>query len=378
MNAPAACVAPAQPDAAPAADLVLLGCGQVGRALLRRLHAQPAAARLRLLAVATRTRHLHADDGLCAGAAAGWLDGTAPRGTNADPLTWLAPGGGRTTIVVDASASDTLAANHAGWLAAGAHVVTANKLGLGAGLERWLAIRDAQDRNGTRYGASATVGAGLPLLSALTRLRAGGDRIHALAGTLSGTLSWLLDRFDGSRPFSALVGQARALGLTEPDPWQDLGGLDVERKLLILARAAGHPLAAGAVRRTPLLVPAKGPDAAALDHAMAGWLARARRHGQRLRHLARLLPDGRAEVGLACLDPDHPLAAAGDASRLAIHCDRYPDAPLILSGPGAGPAVTAAGLLDDILAIAAAAAAARVAVPPVRDAEPAAPAAAPG
>lgn len=364
MNAPASCPALAPAGDAPAADLVLLGCGQVGRALLRRLHGQPAAARLRLLAVATSSRHLHAASGLVAGSAADALDRVAPGAAPADPLAWLAPDGRRAAIVVDASASEALAARHARWLAAGAHVVTANKRGLGAGLERWLAIRDAQALTGARYGASATVGAGLPLLPAIARLRAGGDRIHALAGTLSGTLSWLLDRFDGSRPFSALVGQARALGLTEPDPWQDLGGLDVERKLLILTRAAGHALPASAVRRRPLLDPAKGPDAAALDRAMAGWLARARGAGRVLRHVARVDADGAARVGLECLAPDDPLARPGCENRLAIHCDRYPEAPLTLSGPGAGPAVTAAGLLDDVLAIAAAPGAGRLAPPP--------------
>lgn len=352
MNAAVACRAPAHAAGAPVADLVLLGCGQVGRALLRRLHEQPAAAGLRLLAVATRTRHLHAGDGLDPGAAADALAGSAASPAPADPLAWLAPRGSRVAIVIDASASESLADRHGHWLAAGAHVVTANKLGLGAGLERWLAIRDAQALTGARYGASATVGAGLPLLPALARLRAGGDRIHTLAGTLSGTLAWLLDRFNGSRPFSALVGQARALGLTEPDPWQDLGGLDVERKLLILARAAGHALPADAIRRTPLLDPGLGPDVAALDRAMAGRLARARSAGKVLRHVARLGTDGHARVGLECLAPDDPLAAPGCENRLAIHCDRYAAVPLRLAGTGAGPAVTAAGLLDDLLEIA--------------------------
>ncbi|MBX3725445.1 MAG: homoserine dehydrogenase [Xanthomonadales bacterium] len=364
MNASAARVATAPAADAPPADLVVLGCGQVGRALLRRLHDQPAAGNLRLVGIANSTRHVSARNGLPFAEAADALARAARSQATPDPLSWLAVRRGRAAIVVDASASEALADRHAGWLAAGVHVVTANKRGLGGCLSRWQAIASARRGAGTRYGASATVGAGLPLLAAIARLRAGGDRIHALAGSLSGTLAWLLDRFDGSRPFSALLEQARALGLTEPDPWQDLGGQDVERKLLILARAAGHGLLACAVQRAPLLDPGLGPDTAALDRTLSGWLAQAHAKGRRLRHVARLLPDGRARVGLACLDPDDPLAGAGPGNRLAIYSDRYPDTPLTLSGPGAGPAVTAAGLLDDILEIAGAVGFGRRAGPP--------------
>ncbi|MDQ3040378.1 MAG: homoserine dehydrogenase, partial [Pseudomonadota bacterium] len=147
------------------------------------------------------------------------------------------------------------AGQHAAWLAAGIHVVTASKLGQGTSLERWHAIQLARDAGGTHYGDSATVGAGLPLLRNLRELQAGGDRIHAIAGVLSGSLAWLFNHYDGLRPFSGFVSQAREAGYTEPDPRVDLSGEDVRRKLLILARTAGYPLRADAVQ-VDSLVPA--------------------------------------------------------------------------------------------------------------------------
>jgi homoserine dehydrogenase len=323
-----------------AARLALLGTGNVGRAVVARLAQWDGCgpgARLRLAAVAdTRSIRLLADDGTVSARCAGDRAEAAIR----------ALGGQGVRIVIDATASDAVAARHAAWLASGVHVVTACKLGQGADLARWEAIHAAAARGGTQYGDSATVGAGLPLLRTIRALRDGGDRIHGIGGVLSGSLAWLLSRHDGRRPFHELVDEARALGYTEPDPRQDLSGEDVRRKLLILARAAGVPLPSGAVEVRPL-------DTDALAEAQGQ--ARA---GGVLRYVARLdcRADGdvAARVGLEVLAPDDPLAAGtGTDNRVAIRSDRYPLQPLLIQGPGAGAEVTAAALLDDALRIAA-------------------------
>jgi homoserine dehydrogenase len=327
---------------APAA-LALIGTGNVGRAVLARLAAwdgRGPGARLRLAAIAD-TRSVRVLAG----------NGAAPRkrdGVHAQAAI-AALGDSGIRIVLDATACDGIAARHAAWLGAGVHVVTACKLGQGAGLARWQSIRDAVARGDARYGDSATVGAGLPLLRSIRALREGGDRIHGIAGVLSGSLAWLLSRHDGQRPFAALVDEARALGYTEPDPRIDLSGEDVRRKLLILARAAGVPLDSGDVDVRPL-------DAEALEAT-----CRATAHHRVLRHVARLdCSDGSrvsARVGLEALAPDDPLAAgAGTDNRVAIRSDRYATQPLLIQGPGAGAGVTAAALLDDALDIAATAA----------------------
>ena len=268
-------------------------------------------------------------------------------------------------IVIDATASDLVASRHAHWLARGIHVVTANKLGNGADLPRAQAIVRAQREGGAQYGDSATVGAGLPLLRSIRALVAGGDRIHAVEGVLSGSLGWLFNHYDGERPFSDLVREARDAGYTEPDPRIDLSGEDVRRKLLILARAANLPLDAGDIRVDSLVPEALArADAGAVDGLLPALDAplgmryrQAHREGARLRFVGRFEADAKgrvvADVGLRALPADHALCGgSGTDNRVAISSDRYRAQPLVVQGPGAGAEITAAALLDDVIGIA--------------------------
>ncbi|MNN03087.1 Bifunctional aspartokinase/homoserine dehydrogenase 2 [compost metagenome] len=262
-------------------------------------------------------------------------------------------------IVVDATASEEVAADHAHWLGQGIHVVTANKLGNGTALSRARGIDAAAHAGKVHYGDAATVGAGLPLLRSIRALVAGGDHVHAIEGVLSGSLAWLFDRFDGSTPFSACVREAAAAGYTEPDPRIDLSGEDVRRKLLILARAAGVALEAEQVKVESLVppalaaLPADEVNAALelLDAPLQARVLQAREQGLKLCFVGRLDAQG-ASVGLQALPADHPLAGGrGTDNRVAIHSDRYCTQPLLIQGPGAGAEVTAAALLDDVLGI---------------------------
>lgn len=263
-------------------------------------------------------------------------------------------------LVVDATASEEVAAYHPRWLARGVNVVTANKLGNGAQLARARQIEAQREARQVHYGDSATVGAGLPLLSSLRALVAGGDRIHAVEGVLSGSLAWLFNRYDGQQPFSRAVREALAAGYTEPDPRVDLSGEDVRRKLLILARASGLGLDAEDVVVDSLVPPALAalPLAEALDGLgcidaplQQRW-QQARAEGRVLRFVGRVDAAG-AWVGLRALPREHALAqGAGTDNRVAIQSDRYPAQPLLIQGPGAGAEVTAAALLDDVLKIA--------------------------
>lgn len=342
------------------ARLALLGTGTVGSALVER-YVRLAAQGIALPEVAwlcnSRTQvgggdDLHVALALARAAAQRrggfppWAEGESPK-----------PG----DLVVDATASETVADWHPEWLARGVHVVTANKLGTGGDLGRAQAIGDACATGG-RYGDSATVGAGLPVLRSLRALIEGGDRIHAIEGVLSGSLAWLFSQYDGSRPFSALVREARAAGYTEPDPRVDLSGEDVRRKLLILARAAGialpaHEVALGSLVPGALARAAEDEVDAGLytlDEDIEARRLAAATTGARLCVVGSFDAQG-ARVGLRALPPDHPLCSgAGTDNRVAIHSDRYCAQPLVIQGPGAGAEVTAAALLDDVLAIAAA------------------------
>ena len=342
----------ALPDSVPVVRRVaLLGVGTVGRALAGLL-AERGDARLSLCLVASSRRRLHAAGGLspsaCVDALAG---GDAHDGSGALP-----PGFEAGDIVVDATASAELAAWHPRWLRQGLHVVSANKLGPGGPLLRQHEIAQLANAQ-RRYGDAATVGAGLPLLATLRGLRAGGDRIGAIVGVLSGTLAWLFDGYDGREAFSDRVRAAVAQGYAEPDPRVDLSGEDVRRKLLILARAAGYAIESDDVRVDSLLTPAlqaAGPDVVdaalgELDGPIGERAARAAADGRVLRYVARFDAAG-ARVGLESLAPDDPLAVGrGCDNRVAIWSTRYRDRPLQIQGPGAGAGITAAALLDDLL-----------------------------
>jgi len=345
----------------PIARLALLGSGTVGLAVLRRLaewQGSPLGDRLRLVYAANTRLALHDPDGLDPSSCAARLP-NAPRpggqGHHADALTALGFDGVR--ILIDATADAGTASRHAGALATGVHVATACKLAAGTSLDQWRAIHDACARSSAGFGDRATVGAGLPLLRSIRELRAGGDHIHAIAGVMSGSLAWLFHHYDGSRPFSELVRQARDAGFTEPDPREDLSGEDVRRKILILARAAGFAIDSDQVEVRSLVPPvlaALSPAAVdasldLLDGPLQSLLASARSEGCHLRFVARL-ENGKARVGLEKLCPNDPLHGGGGTdNRVAIWSDRYRHQPLVIQGPGAGAEVTAAALLDDVL-----------------------------
>ncbi len=342
-----------QTERAPVA-LALLGTGQVGAAFAARVAKLAEARRepLSLRYVANTRGAAQVASGASADATIATLRTRARTARDARPPE-LPPG----AIVVDATASAEIAAAHPRWLARGHAVVSANKLGLAGPLARFLEIRGAR---AAAYGDSATVGAGLPLLRTVRELRAGGDRVHAIAGVLSGSLAWLFDGYDGSESFAARVRRAAALGYTEPDPRVDLAGEDVRRKLLILARTAGFALEPEQVTVDSLVPPALaccepedvGAHLDTLDPAIERRAATLLGDGRVLRYVARFDADG-ARVGLEALRLDDPLAQGrGCDNRVAISSCRYSERPIVIQGPGAGAEVTAAALLDDVLRIA--------------------------
>ncbi len=240
--------------------------------------------------------------------------------------------------------------------AAGAAVVLANKDPLAGPLERFRALVGRAGRGSLRLGA--TVGAGLPVAATLAALIASGDTLLALDARASGSLGFLCDQLSAGARFNAALREAMARGYTEPDPRQDLSGLDVARKLLILARLAGSEAEMADVRVESLVPP--GAETLECDTFLArlpryeDHLAEraqgARAHGRVLRYVGRIDERGALRAELVDLPAGAPLARGGGPENVfVVRTARYDANPLTISGPGAGVGVTSGAVVADLL-----------------------------
>ena len=266
------------------------------------------------------------------------------------------------TVIIDCTASADIAKRYPDWLAAGIHVITPNKKANSADLPFYRRLREARRTGAAHYLYETTVGAGLPVVQTLRDLRETGDEITSVEGIFSGTLAYIFNTYDGRKSFSDIVRDARQRGYTEPDPRDDLSGMDVARKLIILGREMGLDLEMADVE-VESLVPA-GLETGSIEDFMARLpqhdasmndrLQTARSRGKVLRYVGRLTADGKATVGVVELDARHAfanIALTDNVVRFATR--RYCDNPLIVQGPGAGPEVTAGGVFADLLRLAA-------------------------
>jgi aspartokinase/homoserine dehydrogenase 2 len=267
-------------------------------------------------------------------------------------------------VLVDITPSRSFAEDYAEFIQTGCHLISANKQGVTLPLPQYQRIVAAVAEQQVSWLANTTVGAGLPVQRILQELQSSGDRIHQISGIFSGTLSWLLCKYDGSAPFSEFVLQAQAGGLTEPDPRDDLSGKDVQRKLLVLARELGLSLDINDINLTPLLPAGLGEGSwndfwqqrAILDDFMATTYQQAQNQGKVLRYAATLaVTDAgvQAKVELLTVAADHPLAAIQACDNVfVIESNWYQANPLVLKGPGAGRLVTAGGIHADLAILA--------------------------
>jgi aspartokinase/homoserine dehydrogenase 1 len=263
------------------------------------------------------------------------------------------------SIFVDCTSSESVADFYQPILAANISIVTPNKKANSSSWVKYRALKDTANKKGVRFLYETNVGAGLPVINTLNDLLLSGDQVVRIEGVLSGTLNFLFSSFNQGTEFSEIVKEAKHKGYTEPDPRDDLSGIDVARKILILSRETGLELELSDVT-IENLVP-KNCQSGSVDDFFSNLKghdttfenlrASAESKGEKLRYMA-TLENGKVKVGLTSVGKDHPFyTLSGSDNIILLTTSRYHDRPMVIRGPGAGAEVTAAGVFADIIRI---------------------------
>ncbi len=266
----------------------------------------------------------------------------------------------RNSIFVDNTASEDVASTYHSYLGNSISVVTCNKIACSSNYENYKNLKDLARTYNAPFLFETNVGAGLPIIDTLKHLIASGDKVLKIQAVLSGSLNFVFNNFNDTTTFHDVVEQAKAEGYTEPDPKIDLSGIDVMRKILILARESGNRLEISDIENEPFL-PMESLDTDNNEDFFASLkkhetdfqklYADAQKVDSKLKYVAQY-QDGKASVGLQQIPKGHDFYnLEGSDNIVLFYTERYPNQPMIIKGAGAGADVTASGIFADIIRI---------------------------
>ena len=261
-------------------------------------------------------------------------------------------------VIIDCTANPEIAKQYANFIEKGIHVITPNKHANAGDLQFYKQLKSLTQKRDNHYFYEATVCAGLPVITTLQDLIKTGDKVNKIEGIVSGTLSYIFNELAKNRKFSEVVREAKQLGYTEPDPREDLSGMDVARKLVCLGREIGLDVNLDDVKVYDL-VPAELKSCSinefldklpAYDEKMNELLASANAKAEKMCYVGTIHHDGSMQVAMNAYSSQHPFSRLhGTDNMLIFHTRRYHKQPLVIQGPGAGAEVTAAGIFADLL-----------------------------
>lgn len=343
-------------------NLFIAGTGNVGTKLIEQLLQQSSYLQnqmhlqIRVAGVSNSRKMLMNEDGIDLSNWKTLLD----NGENADVNLFaseIIKRNLRNSILVDITANDAVAEIYESLLRKSISVVACNKIAASSSFEKYATLKEVAREFNSQFLFETNVGAGLPVIATLNDLVRSGDRVHRIQAVLSGTLNFVFNNYDGTKKFADIVKQAQDEGYTEPDPRLDLGGTDVMRKILILAREAGQRIEMNEVVNHSFM-PEKCMQGTVADFykemgkAEAHFkqlLIEANQKQCKLKFVASY-HNGKASVGLQHIEAKHDLYHLyGKDNVVLFYTDRYKEQPLVVKGAGAGAEVTAAGVFADII-----------------------------